>query len=102
MTPEQLQAIRERNERRKGLKAETSPGTWLVGFPSPEFHQRATGCRGKCRNIYTDDGSVSASCTGLDADDVEFIAAAHNDAVEADVDVLLAEIDRLQTERLRQ
>ena len=96
MTNADLEAIVDRNEARKLLKARASPGEWHEGRACDGMHD----CfRGDCHNVWRDEmADVTSPCAGLSKDDALFIAHARNDCAEADVDALLAEVLALHKE----
>lgn len=84
-----LDEIRSRNEARKRLEAAATPGPWK-DRPSP-VQQKSFRC------IYFGPSRDEQYATSaLEPGDARFIANARNHPASADIDTLLAEIERLK------
>jgi hypothetical protein len=83
MTELDLARLRARNAVRKARKAVLTHGPWVVEG------RRVT--RSSAATTIAELGPEQPHAHGL------FIVGAHNDDVEADVDALLAEVERLRT-----
>ena len=90
MTEIDLAAIRQRNEERRQRKEAATPGQWFLGRASDEPDTALVGAEGMIWIRIVGQPHRSSAYDG------HFIAAARNDPVEADVDALLAEVERLR------
>ncbi len=112
MTPEELDAIRRRNENRKTMKAAATPGPWMTtrlyrkSWDGTEEQLEFQICtdvpirdvasyRGTSQQVEVDEHPINEGPVGLSMGDAEFIVDAQNSKVEEDVDALLAKVERL-------
>jgi hypothetical protein len=67
MKPEKFEAIKERNERRREIKAEASPGPWVAGavYMSAAVHEGEASFTGD-RWIYEGDCYLCAESSGIE------------------------------------
>lgn len=89
MTDNYLNEIRERNEKRKALKAAATYGPWFLDVDQGGIYDICYGTEGDPADTYSLLDSYSIA-------DYAFVVAARNDTVEADVDALLAEMQALR------
>lgn len=114
MTTEELEAVRRRNEERRGRKERATEGEWVEDdghvFGRKQADERyrriIAGVEGREPRISDKENnrlhleSCVAHCSQewpKFQENADFIAAAKNDPVEDDVEALLAEVERLRT-----
>lgn len=102
MTPTELGGLRARNQKRRELKDAATPGPWMIDPPWGLPWEVGGNCRSleKTLTVARTLGGPMMNMPQEDADqatrDAQFIAAARNDPVEADIDALIAEVKNLQ------
>ena len=113
MTDEELAAVRARNERRKMLKSRATVGPWYVHFLDddnamslvavstvPETGRQERWPDFDHRNMVAatlvQQPRYADVADGRWDENAKFIASARNDDLEADVEALLAEVERLK------
>jgi len=95
-----LDAISQRNEERKRIKAAASPGPWrwveeTYGSGPWSYTSHLEDGNGSALAFPSDDSCFSIEIV-IGDEDKTFIAHARNDDVEDDIDTLLAEVESLR------
>lgn len=89
----ELKEIIDRNERRKEIKRQTTPGLWHTRRTTSDFMIEAIR---PGTTILDDDGVRIGEIDALGEADARFICTAHSDIAEDDIDTLLARIADLE------